>query len=533
MTDFEFLNRPIPLYLIVLLSAMLWGGEYVRRDLWEPDEARFALVSKEMKAGNHWLVPYRQGEFYSHKPPMMFWLTNALSYLVGGNIGNVAPRLPSFLGAIMALWAASRLAALWFTNRAGWLTVLMLPSSFLFWNKGGFGQIDMLLCGLEMMAVYLLFTAKKENGCRRTFLAYVFMGLGMLTKGPVGLIIPMGVYCTATLFSRERPAISWWHVVWGPVVALIFPGTWLLLAWLQGAPEGYFTELIFSQNVGRLSGEFGGHIKPVYYYLQYLPVDFLPWTFMVPLACVALARSPEFNVSRRKLLAWIFFVVVFFSLSSSKRNLYILLVYPAAAILLAGSVGQWSSVGARWVDRSYKTMWYFTLLLGIVMIVAGLIPRLPVNLSMILPSGFIMLAGAWWVNDARRENPNSTSWVVTLAITYLTTFAGIGLLVLPQFDAVKTPDELIAVAHKELAKQDRIIMYQQNGEIFSLYTDRMGFMADSTDEVKSFMRDAKQERHMIIVLQEKIPDLTPIVGQDAKFHYFNMGSKKLAWILLN
>src|SRR5262245_31367465 len=137
MTTEALFNRNIPFYLIFLLSVLLWGGEYVRRDLWEPDEARFALVSKEMKEGNHWLVPYRQGEFYSHKPPLMFWLTNAFSIITGGEIGTIAPRLPSLLGALMALWAVSRLTAMWFSKHAGWLSVLILSSSFLFWNKGG------------------------------------------------------------------------------------------------------------------------------------------------------------------------------------------------------------------------------------------------------------------------------------------------------------------------------------------------------------------------------------------------------------
>jgi len=70
-------DRTIPFFLLFLLALFLWGGEYARRDLWAPDEARFALVAREMREGGHWLVPFRQGEFYAHKPPLMFWLINA------------------------------------------------------------------------------------------------------------------------------------------------------------------------------------------------------------------------------------------------------------------------------------------------------------------------------------------------------------------------------------------------------------------------------------------------------------------------
>jgi 4-amino-4-deoxy-L-arabinose transferase-like glycosyltransferase len=534
MTTEALFKRNISIIHIVLLCVLLWGGEYVRRDLWEPDEARYALVSKEMREGGHWLVPFRQGEFYSHKPPLMFWLTNAFSLINISDVGTVAPRMPSFIGAIMALWAASRIASMWFSKRAGWLTVLILSSSFLFWNKGGFGQIDMLLCGLEMMALYLLFSTSQQGGNGRILLAYIFMGLGVLAKGPVGFIVPVGVYISATINSREqKPVVSGWHWLWGPLVALSLPGIWLLLAWWQGAPDGYFNELLLKQNVGRVSGEFGGHNQPFYYFLKYLPIDFLPWSVMIPLSVVALSRVPDCRISRRRLISWIAFVVIFFSLSATKRNLYILLVYPAAAILVAGATDHWPAAGERWLKRTFWVQWSLLLLMGIAMTVASFMTNLPINSLMLLPGGFIMLAGCWWTYDTHRSNPWAVSWLCTMATTVLITFASIGVLVYPEFDDLKTPDELIAVARDNLAKDDRIIMYMQHGEIFSLYTGHMGYMAFSPDEVKNFIKSSSQKKHMIIVLQEHVPEVMAIVGSSAAFHQFKMGSKSLAWVYVD
>jgi len=534
MTTDALFNRNISIFHIVLLCVLLWGGEYIRRDLWEPDEARFALVSKEMREGGHWLVPFRQGEFYSHKPPLMFWLTNVFSLVDGGNVGTVAPRMPSFLGAIMALWAASRIASMWFSKRAGWLTVLILSSSFLFWNKGGFGQIDMLLCGLEMMALYLLFSSSQHEGKWRIFLAYIFMGLGILAKGPVGILVPLGVYISVTISSRQqKPIASGWHWVWGPLVALSLPGLWLLLAWLQGAPAGYFNELLLKQNVGRVSGEFGGHNQPFYYFLKYLLIDFLPWSVMIPMSVVVLSRVPDCSINRRRLITWIAFVVLFFSLSSSKRNLYILLVYPAAAMLVAGAADHWPAAGERWLRRTFWTLWSLFLLMGIGMIVASFMTNLPINSLMLLPSGFIMLAGCWWSYDTHQSNPWSVSWLCTLATTMLVTFASIGVLVYPEFDDLKTPDELIAVARDNMEKNDRIIMYRQHGEIFSLYAGHMGYMAFSPDDVKKYIKSSGQKKHMVITLAEHMPEVKSIVGPTAIFHEFKMGSKSLAWVFVD
>jgi 4-amino-4-deoxy-L-arabinose transferase-like glycosyltransferase len=69
------LTRSIPpLWLLVLLALALWGGEFARRGLWEPDEARYAYVAREMRQGGHWFVPHINGVPYPDKPPLMFWL---------------------------------------------------------------------------------------------------------------------------------------------------------------------------------------------------------------------------------------------------------------------------------------------------------------------------------------------------------------------------------------------------------------------------------------------------------------------------
>ncbi|HMP96809.1 MAG TPA: glycosyltransferase family 39 protein [Kiritimatiellia bacterium] len=531
MRDLEtFLaNRLPPLLLILLLGVLLWGGEYVRRDLWAPDEARFALVSKEMREG-HWLVPYRQGEFYTHKPPLMFWLTNLFSLLTGGQIGNVAPRLPSFLGATLALWSATRLAARWFSPAAAWWTLLVLPSSFLFWNKGGFGQIDMLLCGLQMMALYFLFTATRT---RHFVFAYVFMGLGILAKGPVGFLVPWGVFIAARLTARDpQPHVARHHWLWGPLITLAFPAIWLSLAWWQGAPEGFFPELLFHQNVGRVAGEFGGHLKPFYYFLYYFPLDFLPWTLLLPLAYAAMSQAPVTWAARRRLLAWILFVIVFFSLSASKRNLYILLAYPAAAIFIAGSIPYWRKLAPAWRTRTAAILGGLLTILAAGMIIGAFIPNLPFPSIWLLPGGLLLAAGLVFARRAYRDRPESPAWLAALAGAVLATFASIGALVYPAFDDLKTPDELIATAQELLGPEDRLLLYNMQGEIFSLYTERKGYMAMSDEDFLRFLQDSPQTNHVIVLLERHRENVQRLLGEAFQPGAFSSGGKKILYVTL-
>lgn len=525
------LNRStnVPWYLIVLLGAVLWGGEYSRRDLWAPDEARYALVSQEMREGN-WLVPFRQGEFYSHKPPLIFWLTNVFSLLTGGEIGRLAPRLPSFLGAMLTIWVATRLAARWFSMRVAWMTFVLVPSTYLIWNKGGFGQIDMLLCGLEMAALYLLFSANGTRAPGRLAGAYMMMGLAVLAKGPVGLVVPLGVYAASTWAAGEKFARPSWHWLWGPFLALAFPGLWLLAAYLQGAPDGFFPELLFKQNVGRLAGEFGGHNKPFFYFLLYFPLDFLPWTFALPLSWMVLKRFPDYTSGRRRLLAWVVFVVLFFSLSASKRNLYILLVYPAAAMLVAAATDAWMCAPESWLRRTFLAMCGLVTLLAAGLVVGSIVPQIPFQSLAMLPGGLLMGAGAWWSFRCYKRALSNPGWLVVLALTWMAGFSAIGALVYPALNDLKTPDEIVEVAQAHLAPGDRLILFRQQGEIYSLYARRKGLMAFSAEELTAFIATAPQTNHMIITLERDVPDLQALLSEHQEIHRFTSGSKELVWI---
>ncbi|HMP89793.1 MAG TPA: hypothetical protein PJ991_06310, partial [Kiritimatiellia bacterium] len=395
-----------------------------------------------------------------------------------------------------------------------------------------FGQIDMLLCGLEMMALYLLFTANISPNRSRLMAAYSFMGLGILAKGPVGLIIPLGIYIAVSLTTKKPIARPRSHFVWGPVLALIFPGLWLLAAWWSGAPEGFFHELLFKQNVGRLSGEFGGHVKPFYYFLYYFPLDFLPWTLVLPLSWRALGQDRQTRSGRLALLAWMVFVILFFSLSSSKRNLYILSVYPAAAIMVAAGIDHWSFVSRSMIRATFWSLWVLLLLIGLAMAASVFVHNVPINTVMLLPGGLTMLAGCWWTYDLFQARKEAPGWLAAMSSIVMINFASIGLFVYPEFNAFKIPDEIIHVAHDNLAPTDRIIMYKQHGEIFSLYAERKGIMLYSQTELASFINQASQKNHMILALDRELPDIVSVVGEGHETHRFRMGNKRLVWLLI-
>ena len=140
------------------------------------------------------------------KPPLMFWLINAGSGLTGGRITPVSARLPSWIGAVLSLWVVTRLLARWCNAASAWRATAVLLTTFLFWQEGGFGRIDGLLCGLVLMSVYFFFTQEAGSRAWRLVGAYGFAGLAALAKGPVGLALPLGIYAGGVSAVDRFPA---------------------------------------------------------------------------------------------------------------------------------------------------------------------------------------------------------------------------------------------------------------------------------------------------------------------------------------
>ena len=513
---------------LFLLAALLWGGEYLRRDLWAPDEARYAYVAREMAQDGHWLVPYRSGEYYAHKPPLLFWLINLSSFATGLPIGRIPVRLPGFFAGILALWATARLAGRWAGEKAAWPAVLTLCTTYLFWHEIGFSRMDGPLLGWTMGALALLFLNDESPSFWRPALAWLCMGLGILTKGPVGLLVPAGAYAAARIAAGEGHLLKKSHWIWGPLVALSLPALWLGMAWHQGAPEGYFRELLFSQNVERAAGELG-HRQPPYYFFTTVPADLLPWTLCLPAAVLILFRDPARRILLRRLGGWIGFVFLFFSLATSKRNIYVLGLFPAVAILV-GSV--WTNLDAaqfRWARFARGAVLLLLSVAGPALLIAGFYPKLPIPGWALWPPGIAATLGALalW-RESRWKNPPPCFFLLA-ALVFLAVQWAVGLFIYPAVNPLKTPVELAQAVQERLPADRPLLIYQINGEILAYYANRRGEVLRTPEELLAAM---ERERKGFVVFQKREFDAWPVdaprlSGQTGEFR---SGSRRYVWL---
>jgi 4-amino-4-deoxy-L-arabinose transferase-like glycosyltransferase len=324
---------------LLLLGLLLFLPGIAGRDLWDPDEPRYAEVAREMKESGEWFLPHLNGKVYSEKPPLHFWLIGAAALATGG-VGPVAARLPSLLAGLTTLFLLFAMARRLFDRRVAWWSVLILATSARVLWQARVGQIDMLLMCMVTLAMYFFVRGWLEH--RRGFfrLFFVAAGLGTLAKGPAGLLPPLLAIVVFAVATRESGRLRELRIptglaIWAAVVLL-----WLLPGGLAGG-AGYVETVVFKQNVTRYLDPWH-HFRPFYYYFTTVPVDFLPWAFFLPGAIWLGWRRTTGNERRGYLFAvcWMAVTVLFFSLSPAKRTVYVLQMFPAMAMLVAWSCAE-------------------------------------------------------------------------------------------------------------------------------------------------------------------------------------------------
>lgn len=322
--------------LLVAAGAALFLWRLGSHDLWPPDEPRFALVAKEMWQRGDYSVLSLNDHLYTDKPPLFFWAINVFGRIRGG-IDEWAARLPSAVSTILAMLLIERLGAWLYDRKTGLVAALVFATSVQILERGRWASIDMTLNLFVLSAIALLWSARKRpDGARaRVAAAWAMMALATLAKGPVGILLPILAVLPLALIERDFGAARRMFTLSGPIVYLAITLSWFGLFASRLGP-GYALEVLMHQNVDRYV-EAWNATHPVWYYLWRFPVGFFPWVIFLPWA-IAHALSGEERDRRSEallLLTWIAAIFLFFSFSTGKRGVYIIPLYPAAAILVA------------------------------------------------------------------------------------------------------------------------------------------------------------------------------------------------------
>jgi 4-amino-4-deoxy-L-arabinose transferase-like glycosyltransferase len=304
-----------------------------------------------MLESGDWLVPRSEGKPFFDKPVLTYWLMATSMACLGPEPG--AARLVSVVAALGVALATAWLGTLLLDRRSALAGALVLSTTLAFLTFGRVAMADMLLALWTTLAVALGVRSYRPGAPPWTVpLAGAVVGLGFLTKGPIGLLVPGLAVPLLLIENRRRPVPCGPAPALVAVVAFTLTGLgWFFLVYRRMGP-GPVAYFFLRENLERFAGEAYDVGRPLWFYAPAYLAEGLPWSPLLPLALWRLLRAESADGpprgGARFLAAWSALVLVPLSLSRGKLDYYLLPLYPALSLLIGRHL---AAVPWRGLDR--------------------------------------------------------------------------------------------------------------------------------------------------------------------------------------
>lgn len=499
------MTSPVLLVLVVALSFFWQLGAVPLYDL---DEGAFTEATREMLQTGDYITPHKDGEPRYDKPVLIYWAQAASAKLLG--FDEFSLRLPSAIAAslwVLALWLFVRARTDTATATvAGLVMALCLQVSII----GKAAVADALLnlfIALTFFEIYRYYLQPDPKRNRKyIWRAYLWMGFGFLTKGPVAVFFPVVVslifFLSELPFARSGPNAlgRWLRAVFAPIGWLIFllvAAPWYLAIYLDDG-EGFFRSFFLQHNLGRFDSAMQGHSGFPGYYLVILPVILLPFSGWF-LSLFKRYRSAWLDPLDRFLWIWLLVVFVFFSFSGTKLPHYLL--YGSAPIFILMARHR-DALTNRWLAFLPPVLLFGVMaLLPVVMDLLAAVSDRPNEAALfsygrsLIDQPYVVatLAGlALTLILTRWSGP--PPWQRLVLVGIVQTVVVFGFLVPRVFDTLQTPVKEAGLKAKEMDLPT--VVYRTSMPSFSVYRDAIT------------PSRAPKEGELVFLRIDKLPALT-------------------------
>lgn len=322
------------IYRLGIVSACLSLLFFLFANQWlsvtDPVESNYALTAKEMVMSGDWLSPQIYHQYWFDKPIMIYWLV-ALSYKIFG-ITDFAARLPGALFSAMSVGllyqfvrmiSGRKLLALW--------SAFILATTLEFWIIAHGIVTDAVLMWATVGTVGAAYLGLERNRKSYIALAYAFAGVAVLTKGPVGIVLPGILLLVFSCIMGARTFLPrlfpWQGLLVFALVALPWYG---YMYWLHG--QDFINGFLGLHNYVRATVSEHAEDNKWYYYLVLMPLAMLPWTG-VSFYEMWKGRSRKFFYVY--LMTWGWGTILFYTFMATKYPTYTFIALIPFSVLAA------------------------------------------------------------------------------------------------------------------------------------------------------------------------------------------------------
>jgi 4-amino-4-deoxy-L-arabinose transferase-like glycosyltransferase len=330
--------RPILFFLLGISFVVYLSG--LPGDL-TGDAVKYASITKDMMLSGDFINIKDLGNPYLQKPPLLFWLTS-LSFSIFG-FSNVGYKFIPVLLALFSGYATYRFAKLYYHKSVAELSGLILLSCFAYFFFHNDVHTDSLLTSFVIIGLWQISEHLNSGSWTNFYIAMLMFAAAMLTKGPVGILVPAFAVFGHLKLKRQWNQIFHWKWLIGGIFVflLLIPG--LLGLFNQFGWDGlvfYF----WTNNFGRITGTYERNNNDYFFYVHTFLWLFLPWAL---LSLLAIGRAvKKVYVSGFKLkgkeegftVSGILVYVLIISIASFKSPHYLMVILPLFSIVTANEL---------------------------------------------------------------------------------------------------------------------------------------------------------------------------------------------------
>ncbi len=527
----EILKVNKKLLFLALVCGILYLYHLGSYALWDTDETLYTRIAKEMYLSGDYITPQWNFTPWFCHPPFYFWMVNLFSKILGWS--EFSARFPSALFGMLNVFLVYYWGKLLFDEEVGFLAGLIFATSLQMWIQSRMAILDMPFLFFISLSVYSYMRGILNKNRWWFYGFWVSSALAVLSKGPVGFVLPLGYvsierFC-AFLRRKEDPykhdfkrfLKEFFNLP--PILLFFIISSFWYATMIDIYGRAFYTQVFGYFFINRIIEPVMDQGGPIYYYVLVLIGGMFPWTFLIP-ATISYSYNNKDKYIVLFLLLWVTVTFVGFSIADTKLPNYILFLYPPLVLLMGKTVKHLSTSK----DKKYVKFSLISYPLFLIVVFLGLaygfmykFPHLVHKYGrIVIPiSVYILVSAVVILISATRDYKKGFYYV-------LATICGFYFMLVsyaPFIDNIRPELKVAKTITQNAQKNDIIIFRKRFGPINSViyYTNLTGTEYPNT---KAMLKAAKHKNHSFMLMykweydkfKKEIPPLWKTIWKDEK-----------------